>query len=327
MTLVRKGTLYGDREPRGGEEVTSGEIAAATASIGAGIAAGGGSVVGALARCGLRGAVAEAVRARVEVSCAHPAEDLDESVLRSAAAAFGDFDSYGLEGGNGTLIDALADGLGEALHLEAPVMHVSWSRRMVRVAAGDGTEAAADAAVIAVPPTVVGSIDFDPTLPSGRLSAMRELRLGQAAKLFVALRSPALPSATLSVPGRFWCYTQLGSDGAPVPFVAAFAGTPAALEALGVRGGPETWLAALAALRPDLDLDPTEVLLSRWDDDPWVRGAYSACSLGSPLGSEELAAPVGPLHFAGEHTAGEFHGLMEGALISGRRAASEITGR
>jgi monoamine oxidase len=38
-----------------------------------------------------------------------------------------------------------------------------------------------------------------------------------------------------------------------------------------------------------------------------------------------LAAPCGLVHFAGEHTAGEWHALMEGALRSGYRAAAEIT--
>ncbi|HEY6398432.1 MAG TPA: FAD-dependent oxidoreductase, partial [Solirubrobacteraceae bacterium] len=51
---------------------------------------------------------------------------------------------------------------------------------------------------------------------------------------------------------------------------------------------------------------------------------YSARCPGSPLGSDELSAPVGPLHFAGEHTAGEMHGRMEGALRCGRRAAREV---
>ena len=61
-----------------------------------------------------------------------------------------------------------------------------------------------------------------------------------------------------------------------------------------------------------------------WDDDPWVRGSYSARSLSSPLRDDDLVKPIGPLFFAGEHTAGEWHGLMEGALRSGRRAAEQI---
>jgi monoamine oxidase len=65
-------------------------------------------------------------------------------------------------------------------------------------------------------------------------------------------------------------------------------------------------------------------VLWTWHDDPWVRGAYSACSIASPLEAEALAEPVGPLAFAGEHTAGEWHALMEGALRSGVRAADDL---
>ncbi|MBV9942766.1 MAG: FAD-dependent oxidoreductase [Solirubrobacterales bacterium] len=88
--------------------------------------------------------------------------------------------------------------------------------------------------------------------------------------------------------------------------------------------GPKRWVNALARLRPDLELEPDSAIVSRWDDDPWAWGAYSANSRASPLDSEELRRPVGPLSFAGEHTAGAWHGLMEGALRSGRRAAQEL---
>jgi monoamine oxidase len=36
------------------------------------------------------------------------------------------------------------------------------------------------------------------------------------------------------------------------------------------------------------------------------------------------SAPVGPLHIAGEHTAGVKHARMDGALASGLRPAAEI---
>jgi monoamine oxidase len=44
----------------------------------------------------------------------------------------------------------------------------------------------------------------------------------------------------------------------------------------------------------------------------------------APGDPEILAAPAGLIHFAGEHTAGPWAGLMEGALRSGQRAASEV---
>jgi monoamine oxidase len=168
--------------------------------------------------------------------------------------------------------------------------------------------------------TAQGWIEFDPALGPDK----PEVRYGQAAKLFVALRTAAPPSQTLSVPERFWCYTQLGADGAPLPFVAAFAGSPGALEQLEVDRGPERWVAAIERLRPDLELDPDRTVLSTWHDDPWARGAYSAESATWPIDTDAWTRPVGPLFFAGEHTAGPWHGLMEGALRSGIRAAQQL---
>ena len=93
----------------------------------------------------------------------------------------------------------------------------------------------------------------------------------------------------LAVRDRYWSYTQLGADGGPAPFAASFAGTPGALERLRVWAGPGTWLAAVAALRPELELDVGAPLLSTWPDDPWSQGAYSARSRSSPLATAELA--------------------------------------
>src|SRR6185437_4241539 len=123
-------------------------------------------------------------------------------------------------------------------------------------------------------------------------------------------------------PGRWWCYTQLGADGEPLPFVAAFAGSPKAIEALDLDNGPGAWVDDLARLRPDLDADGA--MISTWEQDAWVRGAYSARCASSSIENPELSRTVGRVAFAGEHTAGRWHGLMEGALRSGRRAAREL---
>ena len=192
-----------------------------------------------------------------------------------------------------------------------------------------GLELWADGAVVATPAIAATALRFDPPLPARKADALAAVRYGQAAKLHVQLRTPSDPTAVLSVPARYWSYTQLGPDGEPAPFAAAFAGSPGALARLRVWAGPVTWLTALAALRPELELeaDPGASLLTTWHDDPWAQGAYSALSVSSPLDTEALARPVGPLAFAGEHTAGEWHGMMEGALRSGQRAAEDVLAR
>jgi monoamine oxidase len=325
LPLVRKGTLYGDREPRGGGPVTREQVRDAVARIASepSRAEGARTLADALATYRVDPAVAEAIRARIEVSCAYPADDLVGSVLKEGAAAFGPFDSYTIEGGNDRIAREFAAALADRVRLMSPVRRIAWSENEVRARAGAHV-AVADAAVIAVPAALHGSITFEPSLPPEMTAATRAVRYGQAAKLFVALRAPAPPSATLSVPGRWWCYTQLGADGRPAPFVAAFAGSPGALERLEVNAGPERWLTELASLRPDLKLDAGTALVSTWQGDPWARGAYSAESATSAIDNATLTRRVGPLSFAGEHTAGPWHGLMEGALRSGVRAAQEL---
>lgn len=317
LELVRKGTLYGNREPRGGRPVSSAQVLAAVARLGS--EPRDGTVADALRADALEPGVAEAIQARIEVSCAYPAEDLDASVLSEGAGAFGDFDTFTVGGGNDRIARELASALGDAVHLSAPVSSVGWRPGQV-IVRGGGREVVADAAVIAVPAATLEAIRFDSPLPPEK----SVVRYGQAAKLFVALGTPAPPSQVLSVLERYWCYTQLGPDGEPVPFVAAFAGSPQAVEALGVRDGPGRWVDSLRRLRPDLDLDPASAVVSTWADDRWARGAYSASSARFPMDTAELRRPVGPLFFAGEHTAGAWHGLMEGALRSGERAAGEL---
>jgi monoamine oxidase len=65
--------------------------------------------------------------------------------------------------------------------------------------------------------------------------------------------------------------------------------------------------------------------VTTWNDDPWAGESYSALTVAVADGDDELiAAPLGRVHFAGEHTAGAWAGLMEGALRTGARAADEV---
>ncbi|HET9718662.1 MAG TPA: NAD(P)/FAD-dependent oxidoreductase [Solirubrobacteraceae bacterium] len=327
LGLVRKGTQYGLRVPGGGWPAGLDAVTGAMESVRtlkpAGIA-----LPDSLARLSLPEPVSEAIIARTEVSCTYPAEDLDDAVLAESAGSFGQFDSWTLAGGNAALAVALAGTLGERVRCGSAVHSVRWTGTSVTVASAGGRTETADALVLAVPASVTGQIKFDPPLPAAKRAALGAVRYGAAAKLFVPLRTPAPPSAVLSVPERYWAYTQLGADGQPLPVLVAFAGTPAALSALEVARGPDRWLRSVSSLRPDLDLelDPERVLMYSWAEDPWTRGSYSAPSISSPMDTAALSVPVGPIAFAGEHTAGAWHGLMEGALRSGQRAAEDLLG-
>jgi monoamine oxidase len=325
IPLVRKGTPYGRRVPAGEEAVPQGDLEAAFERIGRAEPRPGASVAEEVDALGLGAHLSAFIRTRVAISNGHPSEDLEASVLAEGASTFGEFENYTLQGGNMRLAEALAGELGELVHLSSPVRRVRWSEDGVTVGT-DAGELAADAVVIAIPSAPLADVEFDPPLTGPTADALGAIVYGQNAKLFLPLRAPAPPSAIMSVAGHFWTYTQLRADGEPAPFLVSYTGTTAAIEALVEREGPEHWVAATVALRDDLDLDPdpANALVSCWHADPWVRGAYSARSLASPIRDEDLVKPIGPLTFAGEHTAGEWHGLMEGALRSGRRAAEQV---
>jgi monoamine oxidase len=315
LELYEKGTLYGDREPRDGPPVTRDELIAADEAL---RNPGSGSIADALERLVPSPGTRAAVAARLAISSAYELEDQDAGALAEGATRFGDFPSHGIVGGNDRIALALAEHLGDLVHTSVAVSGVAWSEGGVVVRAG-GDEVAADACVIATPAPHAFELDWDPPLPAWKREALAAVRYGQAAKLFLPLAAPVPPSQTLSVPLRFWTWTQHG-----IAAASSFAGSPSALELLEVVRGPAKWTGEVRALRPDLDYAAGPPLLSTWHDDPWARGAYSARTLSSPLDDEALARPVGPVTFAGEHTAGRWHGLMEGALRSGRRAAAEV---
>lgn len=319
-----KGMRYGQREPRGADTDADALFAAAD-SVGRalGDAAGEISARRFLAELDMTPGTREALTARVEISSANSADIVSARDL-AGLAHIDSNPAPSIAGGNGRLPLALAEELGEAVRLSSPVERIAWGDEGVRLAASGG-ELQSDACVIAVPPGVLDAIHFDPALPSELAAALGSIRMGHAAKLFVPLRAPAQPGAVMCVPERYWCWTATGSGDAPQPVVSCFAGSPAALERLGVATGPERWLDSLSRLRPDLDLDLEGAVLSTWADDPWVRGAYST---SPPVALGQVPEqPVGPLAFAGEHLGGGFAALMEGAIRSGRQAARSTLGR
>jgi monoamine oxidase len=329
LAMAPTGMAYGDRDPRGGLGTDRTTVLAEVARLGdlltgrPGPDLLGRSVAEVLAGLPLDPGAREAIAARLQVSAAQPVAELSAAALGHAGSSFSTRESLRVAGGNQRLALALAARLPGAVHLGVSVRAVAWSEAGVRVAT-DGTELAADACLLAVPASVIGRIRFDPPLPAWKAEALARVAYGHAAKLFVPLRRVPPPSAVLSVPDHYWTWTATGADGTVQPVVSAFAGSAPALAALEVATGPAPWRRKLAALRPDLDLDDGE-LLSIWDDDPWVQAAYSTRTPAfRPADPDLLARPVGPLHFAGEHTAGPWSGLMEGALRSGRRAAAEL---
>jgi len=268
---------------------------------------------------------AQVIATRAAVSWAASEDELSCHVLLDSLASVQPMPTARIGGGNQGIALSLAAELGDRVRLSAPASAVRATGGTVEVDVL-GSTLTADAIVMAIPLPLLEDFDLNPGIPQVQREAMARLVRGHAAKLHVPLARAAHTSAVLDVNRRFWSWTATDASGEVQPVVHCFSGSPAALEGLDVSEGAAEWLDALASLRPDLDLRPEGALLSTWDDDPWATFAYSGFGAASRPGDDEvIRAPLGRIHFAGEHTAGaEWAGLMEGALRSGQRAAHEV---
>lgn len=317
---VDKGVRYGSREPRGGIGVDRSTLKAAVVTLEKELGGDGNhaqpSAAELIGSLDIDEGAREVILARAEISSATDGSEVPAIEL-SGLAAVNEAASPGFAGGNQSLALALVGRLGQRVHLNERVEFINWSDTGMAVCCESGSIFEGERCVLAVPGTVMQRIQFAPVLPEAKAEAFAGLRYGHAAKLFVPLTEPAEVGAVMCVPERWWSWVQTGASGEVLPAVHCFAGSPFALETLETASGPERWLESLAEIRPELALDLGNAILSTWDDDPFIGAAYSIFP-----GAEATAAlsePVGPLRFAGEHTAGRFSALMEGAVRSGRR--------
>ncbi|MGO8890728.1 MAG: flavin monoamine oxidase family protein [Streptosporangiaceae bacterium] len=317
---------YYVREPRGAAPATHQDLARCAAVVaGAAAAAPPGTSLAEVVS-GWHGSPAAlaAYMSRIEVTNGVGAEVLAAAAVSDVTTGFAGRPCWRVAGGNQQVALGLAGRLGAPVWLRSPVRSVEHDHRGVRVLTGDG-EVAGDAVIVAVPMAVLRDLPFSPGFPGRRREAWRRAGLAHNAKLHIPLTRAAAASAVQSVPDRFWTWTATDASGQVQPVVHAFAGTEAGLAALAVAEGPARWASGVAALRPELSVDPRRALLTTWNDDPWAGESYSALTVEVADGDDELiAAPLGRVHIAGEHTAGAWSGLMEGALRSGLRAADEV---
>ena len=223
--------------------------------------------------------------------------------------------------GNRSIADTAARRLPD-VRLGRPANAVVERGGRVEVRAGDPIEA--DAVVVAVPVRLVTELAFDPPMPPEQREAFEGLPMGMASKLAVPLAGEPERCAIQCADLPFWFWVADGEDGHPRRVVTSFAGSELPQGPLSTASGdPATWLHRIVDLAPELR-PAGGAVIKAWGLDAWSRGAYSAWDHPSIARRAEFERMHGAVAFAGEHTAGEHSGTMEGALRSGRRAAAQI---
>jgi monoamine oxidase len=237
-------------------------------------------------------------------------------------------------GGSVLVAGAMAAALGERVVLGRPVRRIEHDACGVRVMARDGSEYRGDAAIVTLPPTLAGRLEYDPPLPSWRDQLTQRMPAGSVIKAFAIY------------PGPFWredgLNGQAASDVGPVKVTfdtSPPSGTPGVL--MGFLEGKQAriWARRSHAERREAVLGcfvryfgraatrPEQYVERDWMAEEFTRGCYGAHFAPGVWTSygEAWRAPIGRLHWAGAECAPQWNGYMEGAVRSGEATAEAVS--
>jgi len=238
-----------------------------------------------------------------------------------------------VRGGNDRLATALAATLRTAPLLRHTLRKVVHDDRRVRATVegpGGLHVISADYLIVTIPPPNVTRVQFSPGLPAAQARAYRTLRMGPATRLVLQFdrrfwRHRGQPDlfGTAHDYGAVWDGNEEQQQSPGILSCLAGGGASAALQQAVRRAGPEGVVRQLRWLgRPSRLIDSR---MMSWEADPWAGGGYAVFGPDfDPTLRDWLARPAGRLRFAGEHTSRRYQGYINGAIVSGQRAATEI---
>ncbi|BAH48350.1 flavin monoamine oxidase family protein [Rhodococcus opacus] len=243
-------------------------------------------------------------------------------------------------GGSARLAEMMAADLGDRLAVDCPISSVRYHDQSVEVTTVEGEVLRARHVIIAMSPADRESIRFDPPLPAAHRTLGERMSMAHAYKVHVVYSSP------------FW--RDRGLNGSIMtdtgPLILTFDDTPpdsqeGVIVGFGrADGGPNCYLpdampsdpaerkravlAGLARACGEQAMSPTEYHEFDWTQEPYTVGCIPVWPPGlvTAVGAG-FTDPVGPLHWAGSELSPRWAGTMEGAIVTGERAATEVVVR
>ncbi|GAB3560188.1 flavin monoamine oxidase family protein [Spelaeicoccus albus] len=216
--------------------------------------------------------------------------------------------------------------------LDAPVERITTSEDRVTVETGthriDGRYV-----IVTASPMHRATIEFSPALPAQHYGLARSWRLGALSKAFVAYDRPFWRDDGLSGEGMsdddtvFLTFDV--SPGAAGPGILMVFCDARGFDAYTSFERRRRVIGHLAHLYGEQARDSIDYTDFSWGNDTFAPGGPNpavgpkAWTAFGPY----LREPVGRIHWAGSETAGRFSGTMNGAILSGQRAATELVTR
>jgi monoamine oxidase len=241
--------------------------------------------------------------------------------------------TYKIRGGTDLLPKAFAARLADKILYGAPVVRIEHDERSVRVffrQAGIQRSVSGDYLVCAIPFTVLRDIDVSPPFSPEKRRTIQELSYASASRVFLQCRKRYWRDGGFSgfgwadPLGELWhpTFDQPGARGILVSYQRSRQSRQ--VTEMNESERIRFTLEEMNRVFPGI-FDYHEGGTSKcWDEDPWVRGAWTHFRPGQMLAQlPHIAPPEGRVHFAGEHSSA-WNSWMQGALESGNRVAGEI---
>lgn len=255
-------------------------------------------------------------------------------------------ESFCVQGGSGKVIERLAAALPGQIQTRMRLTQLQARDRDFRLTFNGNRSIEADFVIIAIPFTVLRTIDLQVRLPEQLKQLIREADLGLNEKVFAGFNQKVWRQDKGFVTdvwtdlgfSEAWDETQRQIDRPDGALTFFLGGNEVEstrhlkAEALGTQF-IERLNQHLPGLQPASN---DQFLRTQWANNPFSRGAYSRLKPGqitlfrnfsyfeSDKPEQRQNVNVGNLIFAGEHLSGEFAGYMNGAAQTGRLAAEVI---
>lgn len=258
----------------------------------------------------------------------------------------GDSDeTFVVEGGNGRIIDSLAQVLFGQIFLGRHLRQIQSRGRGFNLTFSDNHTVDADYVIVAIPFTVLRDVKLQVNLPKKLKRFINEANLGSNEKLYAGFNQKVWRQENGFVQevwtdlgfSEAWDETQRQAnreDGALTFFLGGNQAIAVQSSSTKLQGRKfiDLFENVIPGAKNALN---DKFFRTQWTKDPLTKGAYSSFQLGqitdfadffyleSEDPEERQDVNVGNLIFAGEHLSDEFGGYMNGAAQTGR-LASEV---
>lgn len=243
-------------------------------------------------------------------------------------------DDRRIRGGSQLLCQRLAERLTGKVHLSSAVEAISQDDAGVAVRAAAGTFSGGYA-IVAVPPAVSELIRYEPPLPAKYAAMSQGMLRTSLIKCIIVYESPFWRGMGLS--------GTLYSDEGPLLFASDNSpedGAVGALVGFFVGDQAKKWGRDDRAVRREAVVQqlsgfwgpkaerPIHYMDIDWYAEPWTRTYINVMPPGllTTAGSSRQE-PAGRIYWAGTERSVNWNGCMEGAILSGKRAAQDVLAR